>query len=184
MQAKKTSAKSRVEALGNDNYLLRCTISGALRQKLDRLGELLGIATTAAGMVELIERAVDATLKLKDPARPRQQRKTPAPAPAPASAPVQQPQRSRAIPAAIKRQVFARAGYCCQFISNNGVACRQRTYLEIDHIHPFSRGGSHHIENLRVLCRGHNQRHAERDFGLDFMQRKHRRNHSKTSAAG
>ena len=35
-------------------------------------------------------------------------------------------------------------------------------HLTIDHIIPLSRGGTHHTENLRVLCNQANQAHGQR----------------------
>jgi hypothetical protein len=37
---------------------------------------------------------------------------------------------------------------------------------------PVARGGDATVENLRLLCRAHNQHAAERAFGADFMAEK------------
>jgi HNH endonuclease len=49
---------------------------------------------------------------------------------------------------------------------------RRQFGLEIDHIEPVARGGEATVENLRLLCRAHNQYAAEREFGAEFMSRK------------
>ena len=54
-------------------------------------------------------------------------------------------ERSRIIPARIRRAVFARDGKKCR---ECGVAER----LSLDHIVPFVQGGKHTMQNLRVLC--------------------------------
>ncbi|MEZ4755098.1 MAG: HNH endonuclease signature motif containing protein [Bdellovibrionota bacterium] len=36
--------------------------------------------------------------------------------------------------------------------------------LELDHIVPFAEGGQHTVDNLRVLCRAHNQYLAEQSL--------------------
>ncbi|MCB0387142.1 MAG: HNH endonuclease, partial [Bdellovibrionales bacterium] len=42
--------------------------------------------------------------------------------------------------------------------------CNSQYMLEIDHRFPFSLGGAHTPENLRLLCRVHNQYRAEMLF--------------------
>jgi HNH endonuclease len=42
----------------------------------------------------------------------------------------------------------------------------------IDHIGPVARGGASTAENLRLLCRVHNQYAAERAFSAEFMAQK------------
>lgn len=56
----------------------------------------------------------------------------------------------------VKRFVFQR-DRCCQYKNVDGSICGSRYQLEIDHIKPKFTGGSDEIENLRLLCRGHNQ---------------------------
>jgi 5-methylcytosine-specific restriction endonuclease McrA len=49
------------------------------------------------------------------------------------------------------------------------VNCGSRKNLEPDHVQDFARGGSNEIENLRLLCRSCNQRHAIESYGLKKM---------------
>jgi 5-methylcytosine-specific restriction endonuclease McrA len=79
---------------------------------------------------------------------------------------------TRHIPAAVKRAVWERDGGQCSYVSDSGHRCDSRSMLEFDHIDPVSRGGGATVENLRLLCRAHNQYAAEREFGVDFMSRK------------
>lgn len=67
-------------------------------------------------------------------------------------------QRTRNIPASIKRIVWDRDGGKC-------VLCGNSEYLEFDHEIPFSRGGSNSTENIRVLCRNCNQKKSD-NIGL------------------
>jgi len=56
-----------------------------------------------------------------------------------------------------------RAGYQCEFIGAEGKRCCQKTALQLDHIVAFSQGGSNKLDNLMVLCGGHNRRKFERE---------------------
>jgi 5-methylcytosine-specific restriction endonuclease McrA len=78
----------------------------------------------------------------------------------------------RHVPANVRRSVRARDGDRCTFVSEAGYRCDARTSLEYDHIEPVARGGISTVENLRLLCRAHNQLEAERAFGAGFMENK------------
>ena len=81
----------------------------------------------------------------------------------PGDAPRTSPRRrSRHIPARVRDAVFARDGGRCTYVGDDGVPCRSTRHLQIDHIVPFSRGGDHSIENLRLLCGQHNRFEASR----------------------
>jgi 5-methylcytosine-specific restriction enzyme A len=55
---------------------------------------------------------------------------------------------SRYIAASVRVDVLSRDGYKCVFCGRNS----QETSLEIDHIFPFSQGGSNKADNLQTLC--------------------------------
>jgi len=80
--------------------------------------------------------------------------------------------RSKALPRAVRREVFARDGEQCSFVSEAGVRCDARSFLEIDHIHPKALGGEDSAVNTRLLCATHNRLAAERVFGRDYVKRK------------
>jgi 5-methylcytosine-specific restriction endonuclease McrA len=80
----------------------------------------------------------------------------------------------RRIPASVKRAVSERDQEQCAFVSENGKRCGARHSLEFDHIEPVSRGGTSTVENVRLLCRAHNQHAAERLYGSEFMMNKRR----------
>ncbi len=80
--------------------------------------------------------------------------------------------RSKALPRAVRREVFARDGEQCSFISEAGVRCDARSFLEVDHIHPKALGGDDSAANTRLLCATHNRLAAERVFGRDYVQRR------------
>ena len=80
--------------------------------------------------------------------------------------------RSRYLPAADREQALESATYQCEYVAPNGRRCQERTALQIDHIKPYAKGGTHEPENLRVLCPRHNLFLAEREFGREFVQAK------------
>ena len=61
----------------------------------------------------------------------------------------------------------ARDGVRCSFVAEDGRRCEETGFLELDHVVPVARGGEATLENLRVLCRTHNQYEAERILGRE-----------------
>lgn len=74
--------------------------------------------------------------------------------------------RSRYIPASVRVSVLTRDNYKCIFCGRSS----QQVVLEVDHIKPFSKGGSNHINNLQTLCmdcnRGKGNRILKNDLKL------------------
>ena len=85
------------------------------------------------------------------------------PKPAGAATPTPKPCASgRAIPAAVRRQVWQRDGGRCTYLDRRtGRRCNSRHLIEIDHILPYALGGGADPANLRLLCHAHHRvRHA------------------------
>ncbi len=62
-----------------------------------------------------------------------------------------------------KREVFTKAQNHCQYIDRqSGRKCTATFQLELDHIKPVALNGDSGVNNLRVLCRTHNQLLAKR----------------------
>jgi hypothetical protein len=80
--------------------------------------------------------------------------------------------RSRHIPQAIQDAVASRDEGRCTFMGPDGVRCNSIWNLEIDHIVPYARGGTHSMENLRLLCAKHNKHIAEKCYGREFINRR------------
>jgi hypothetical protein len=76
------------------------------------------------------------------------------------------------VSAAVRREVFARDGEQCTYVDGEGRRCSSRAFLEVDHIASRALGGADDAANLRVLCRAHNQLHAEEVFGRKYVQRR------------
>jgi 5-methylcytosine-specific restriction endonuclease McrA len=65
----------------------------------------------------------------------------------------------RKIPADVRALVYARDGFVC-------VECGAAEGLSLDHIYPWSLGGSDHETNLRTLCRPCNSHKGARIDGV------------------
>jgi len=73
---------------------------------------------------------------------------------------------SRRIPDWVKHEVWRRDGGRCSYIGKTGIRCLETGWLEYDHKIPWALGGrSDDVENIRLLCRSHNQSEAKRVFG-------------------
>jgi 5-methylcytosine-specific restriction endonuclease McrA len=156
------------------------TASAELRDKLERLRALMRHAVPDGDLALPIDAAVSEKLERLE-AR-RFGRRTPNHAKAEGDAAGPRP-RSRHVPAALRRAVFERDAGRCRYTDENGRRCSAREGLEIHHRHPFSHGGGHELGDLSLVCRSHNQRLAEHDFGRAVMDR-HRRRHGPTIGHG
>lgn len=67
------------------------------------------------------------------------------------------PAARKPIPAPIKKKIFARDTKCTHVDHKTGKLCGSSWQLEMDHIQPLYAGGGSAFENLRILCRRHNQ---------------------------
>jgi 5-methylcytosine-specific restriction endonuclease McrA len=76
-----------------------------------------------------------------------------------------------AIPAAVRRAVWARdAGLCCWPLDSGGT-CGSTHRLQLDHIVPWANWGGETEANLRVVCAAHNRLAARQAFGERVMGR-------------
>lgn len=127
--------------------------SMALRESISRAQELLSNKFPFGGLEDVLSEIVQEYLDHHDPQRSL------------ALGKVVRPKGGSAIPAASRRAVWARDRGRCTFTGPGGVRCETRRTLEIDHVKPRALGGSDESENLRLLCRAHNDSERRRVLG-------------------
>ncbi|MCB9883616.1 MAG: HNH endonuclease [Planctomycetes bacterium] len=187
----------RIEPVKPDVFNFRFAASGAFRDKLERLAEVVGVVDVTGRLAELLDMAIEHALEARDPQRKlerrrkRQARKASekqgsnvAPAsvsPRPdevaiaiESAPPVIPSKppSRYVSSELRELVFERANYRCEFVTGGGVRCGARTGLQVDHIVPHGLHGPTVLANLRCFCGVHNRWVAEQVYGEEFMRAK------------
>jgi 5-methylcytosine-specific restriction endonuclease McrA len=171
--------RSAAVPLTRDLRRLHVTVSKRFMEKLDAARDALshshpGADTEAileAGLDLLIERAA----KRRGCTRPTacagpKTEKAPALPAAPQLDEVARPP-SRHIPAAVRRAVWLRDGGRCQWELESGGRCGSTHRLQFDHLLPVALGGGSTVDNVRVLCAGHNLLAARRIFGDALMDR-------------
>ncbi len=179
-----------VEPLTADLRRLSVTVSARFLEKLSRARTGLSHANPHATTEQVLEAALD--LLLEKQARrkslvksPHEQRAGTPPATASTTAPVTVPApaavtatqvatptglgRTRAIPAAIEREVRLRDGDRCQFPLDAGGLCGSTWQVELDHVVPLALGGPTTVSGLRCACRIHNRYAAELALGAAVM---------------
>lgn len=146
--------------LAGGAWEFRFAAGPVFREKFERVRALLsGKHPGGVTPEQVLEAGLDEYLKRHDPARDRRAGHSPAGSEV----------RSRAIPAALRKAVWRRDGGRCSFEGPSGRRCGSTWDVEIHHVDPYCRGGEHRIENLRLFCRAHNVRQAERDLGTAWM---------------
>jgi hypothetical protein len=155
------SDRSSVVPIAPARYRVQFTAGAELEAKIARARALLRHKIPSGDVGVIVDEAMTVLLaklertRCAAAERPR------------ANAPTVSP--SRHVPAAVRRAVWERDEGRCTFVDRVGRRCEARDWLEIHHCEPFGRGGETSAENLRLLCRVHNQYQAELDYGRDFM---------------
>jgi 5-methylcytosine-specific restriction endonuclease McrA len=168
----KPDAPAKIRQLSGERFKVEFTASAELRDKLELCRDLMSHVNPSRDLAVVIERAVDLLLsdlersRLKRTKRPRVVARAPDSRP---SAHVPKPRTE--VSSATRRKVFERDGLQCTYVSPDGRRCEAHAFLELDHKEPRALGGESDSENLRVLCRAHNQLAAEQAFGREAIQR-------------
>lgn len=145
-----------IAPLAPERYKVQITISRETHDKLRRAQDLLRHVIPNGDPAAIFERAL--TLLVEDLER---KKLAAAKRPRAGATPTVS---SRHVPAAVKREVWARDGGRCAFVGANG-RCTERGFLEFHHVVPFADGGATDVANLQVRCRSHNAYESEEWFG-------------------
>jgi 5-methylcytosine-specific restriction endonuclease McrA len=155
--------------LGNQRYRLHVTLPDKTHQKLQEARALMRHQRPDGDLAAILDRAL--TLLLKDVkkrrfgsgSRSRRTQNDEGTNAAPAS---------RYIPVKIRRRVFRRDEGRCTYVDAHGRRCGAREFLEFHHLDPWARDRHHDADRIVLMCRSHNQRAAEEDYGRVFMEEK------------
>ena len=159
--------------LAPGRYKLEVTLGEGARGKLKQLRDLLAHQIPNGDPAAIVERALDVlltqVLKQKTGAtdKPRARRV--------ADERPSRAQRTRAIPAEIRREVWTRDQSRCAFIGEDGHPCNETRGLEFAHLEPWAMGGEHSTTNVALRCIAHNAFEADRDYGAWYMATKRKR---------
>jgi 5-methylcytosine-specific restriction endonuclease McrA len=151
---------ARLEPTGPERYRLSVTLSRCTHDKLRRAQALLRHRLPSGDLEAVLDSALDALLgqlEQRKAARVERPRRVSREVPVPPEVPVPARPASRHIPAHVRRAVWERDGARCSFVSAAGRRCGETGFLEYDHIVPFAQGGAATVDNIRLLCRAHNQ---------------------------
>ncbi len=150
-----------VEPLTADLSRLHVTVSKDLLRKLEEVRDAMSHTMPGATDAELLEAGLDLLLAQAAKRRglvARPQKKL-------------RPSKRDHIPAHVRREVWKRDGGKCQWPLASGGICGATRDLELDHINPLSLGGTSTADDLRVVCRPHNDLAARQILGEDLMDR-------------
>jgi 5-methylcytosine-specific restriction endonuclease McrA len=137
------------------------TVQNLLRHRLPQgnLNDVLKLVLREAAERLLAKKAcaLKKVSSRKDKSEPTQQ---------PTAQPPQQDKaRTRPIPRAVRRMVYARDEGKCTWKSASGQVCGATAFLEYNHKKAFTLGGLHTVDNINLLCRAHNQLDGVAVFG-------------------
>lgn len=136
LQLSPQTAKPQTRSLDAEHTELRLVVDRHLKAKLDKLRNLRSHKDPSQNYLDIIKDLVELGLRHWDPA----QRRSKAPSAG----------KSRRPTSSVEAYVGKRDQGKC-------VKCGSTHLLEIDHIVSWSAGGKSTPENLRLLCRVHNQ---------------------------
>jgi hypothetical protein len=166
---------SRPEPLGQSRFKVVFTADARLRSKIEQAQDLTRHKNPSGDLPALFEAALDQLIAAENKRQHGATTRRPAAKREPANKepankePAKPAKRSRHIPNSVKREVFARDGGQCTFVSADGRRCSERGGLQYHHEIPYAKGGANTADNIRLACRCHNALHARLDYGAQWM---------------
>jgi hypothetical protein len=158
---------AEVKPLAPERYKIQFTVSRETHEQLRRAQDLMRHTIPDGDPAAIFERALALLVreleksKLAATDRPRI-----------TQAPMN---RSRTIPAGVRRAVWRRDGGRCAFAGPHG-RCTATGFLEFHHLIPLAAGGKATVENISLRCRPHNAYESEREIDAHgpLLLREHR----------
>ena len=167
------SEKERVRNINNDKVEIKVILDKDSQKKLEDLKKLLSHKNPNMSYGELFSLLAELGLNKYDPNRKiNKQSKIVSKKPAPPQSKKilaekaeqklnsnqKYPKHTRYISSVVRHHVWMRdQGQCTYICPKTKRRCSSNHLLQIDHIKPFSLGGTHEPDNLRLLCANHNQ---------------------------
>jgi hypothetical protein len=161
------ASASKIEPVAPDRYRVRFTASGEMRDKLERLKDLMRSSVPDGDLARIIDIAITEKLERLEAKRFGKTR-----APRKTLAETDTMAKSRHIPAAVRRAVYERDQGRCTYEDARGKRCTARDQLEFHHHDvPYGKKGDHSLKNVRITCESHNKLLAELEYGEAKMAR-------------
>lgn len=158
--------KEKTRPITEEKAVIQFVADQKLMKKIERLKSLLSHQNVEGRYDQLFEKIVDMALEKLDPEKREERREKRQSTSAP-----KLENKSRYIPKTIRDQVWMQAKGRCQYRDKvTGRVCSSTHMLEIEHLMPYSLGGSHALDNLQLLCRNHNQHKAKKIFGEELIE--------------
>ncbi|MBI3018718.1 MAG: HNH endonuclease [Deltaproteobacteria bacterium] len=168
--------KEAMKPLAPKRFKVEFSASEELTKKIQRAKEILRHKYPQGKLEDILDDALELLLEKKDPERKIQrgqlikkevsQKEQGAFLEMPLA--LSDTIRSRYVPEKIKQVIWKRDQGQCSYTSSEGKKCGERNFLELDHVHPWGLGGNSTLENLRLLCRTHNQWRSEKTFSYQL----------------
>jgi hypothetical protein len=155
----KPARRDSAEPLTEDLSRLHITVSRRFLEKLESARIALSHVCPGASAEQILEAGLNLVLERHARRKglvkkPRQSTRSAKPA---------------TLTAAVKREVWIRDGGQCQWPLDAGGICGSTQRVEFDHNPARALGGLSTAENVRLLCRFHNDLAARRVFGNGWM---------------
>ena len=152
-------SKEKVRDINNDKVEIKVILDKNCQQKLEDLKKLLSHKNPNMSYGELFSLLAELGLNKYDPKRKlNKQSKNTFKKPSLEQTTKKHSKYTRYIPSVVRHHVWMRdQGQCTYVCPKTKRRCSSNHLLQIDHIKPFSLGGTHEADNLRLLCANHNQ---------------------------